>query len=326
MPVSTIERPITYNRFIERLKSGEFVSYQPLGTNSFGSHVIVQFSPDHTERVEAFNIIDLNTQTDIEDIKWGRLSRSSLPSGRIIFKSDFTNPVSSMFNDGIGQVWRDTDVTFNNKATLRLDPVGNSNGVATTPNAKEPDIGNSVVCKGRIYNPVPGSGSIPPSYAGVFSWEGWVRFTSLNNDSNCFTIAYIYHRDGTNGYYSKIWFDTTTTANTILLKYADSSYNWKQIASIPVTLTTHTFDPANAASGQDRAGQWVYFRLVTDFTNLKYISAQMANVFVDLSDAPIPIGASTNARSMHFGVDYTARNSTRRFINIAELIAAEMDN
>lgn len=224
-----------------------------------------------------------------------------------------------MYNDGAGIAFRDTDIMFNGKHTLRLCPQQNTTA-QTTPTATANNQG--VVCKFRRQNLVGTSGST----TSVFGWEVWIRPTSNNNfTSNALISASIYDRDGVNVWPARVWIDLSVTPAS--LKVLTSTGTYTQVGTYNIA-DGGTFQPENGLF--DRAGQWMYVKLVADMYNKVYRSLQFNETFFDLTNTAILSSnalfptADTGARSMmHFSVEYaqTASGATERFINIAQPVA-----
>jgi len=98
------------------------------------------------------------------------------------------------------------------------------------------------------------------------------------------------------------------------------------------------YDPINNPGKEDDAGGWHFFRSVTDFSNLVYVSFQFddviwgagndpssggASTIAALNGAPVWQAADTGARFMHWSVEFSQKTSTRRYINIADLAAEQ---
>ncbi len=223
-----------------------------------------------------------------------------------------------MYNDGSGVAFRDTDIMFNGRHTLRLCPIQ-----ATTASVNPGTSANTqgVVCKFRRNNLV-GTTGIPSS---VFGWEQWMRWTSNGNfTSNIITSSSIYNRDGVNLWTGRLWIDLRVTP--ITLNILTSSGTYTQIGTYNMA-DGGTYQPENGLF--DRAGQWNYVKLVVDMYNKVYKSAQFNEIFFDLNNTAV---LSNNAifsqvdagtRVLHFSTEYAQRNNptTEQFMNIAQPVA-----
>lgn len=214
-------------------------------------------------------------------------------------------PVCGAWNDGAGSASIDWEQPFNGKPSVRLDPQGNVTGGTTDPTSSP--LTSGVVWKRRLQF---------ADHNGVYSTECWIRWTSTNLSTNCYTVVNCYNRDGTNGHYGRMWIDTTV--DPVSLKYLDSTGTYVQIGTCNINVVNHMYE---LGSGRvDVAGQWSFARLVVDFTNWQYVGFQFNDVYYDLSGIGIRTITSSGARAMHFGVDLVAKNATvPRYINVAEL-------
>ena len=231
---------------------------------------------------------------------------------------DVSAIIPDMYNDGAGVAFRDTDIMFNGKHSLRLSP-----GTATTTRTDPGTTANTqgVVCKFRRNNLI-GSAGIPSN---VFGWEQWIRWTSNNNFSaNAITSASIYNRDGTNLFIGRVWINLS--ASPITLSVLNSSGVWVQIGTYNMA-DGGTYQPENGLF--DRAGQWSYLKLVVDMFNKVYKSLQFNELFFDLTNTAVLSNntvfstADSGTRVLHFSTEYAQQNSltTERFINIAQPVA-----
>ena len=227
--------------------------------------------------------------------------------GQILFYGPKPGDASlSGWNDGSkpGTASIDYDLTFDSHPTILLDPQGLSTG-NTTPGTS-PLQTSGIVYKNRLQFPLNGK----------YSAECWWRWSSQNNGTNSLTTLDHYNRDGVNFWMSRIWINNTVDPMTVL--YLNSAGTYTQVATVNSFPATHMYDPPNGA--YDETGQWTFVKLKTDFTTKKYIYAQVNDVLIDLSGIDVYSAASTGARAMHFGVTYTGRNATARYMHIAKLI------
>jgi hypothetical protein len=242
----------------------------------------------------------------------------SFSSKGIFGAVDFSGIMPDMYNDGAGVAFRDTDIMFNGKHTLRLCPVQ-----TTTTNVNPGRSANTqgIVCKFRRNNLV-GTTGVPSN---VFGWEQWMRWTSNGNfTSNIITSSSIYNRDGTNLWTGRLWIDLRVTP--IVLYVLQSGGTWAQIGTYNMA-DGGTYQPENGLF--DRAGQWSYVKLVIDEYNKTYRSVQFNEAFFDLTNSAVLSNntidslADTGTRVLHFSTEYAQRNNpaTEQFMNIAQPVA-----
>lgn len=231
--------------------------------------------------------------------------------GQIMVREYFTSPGTGMWDDAAGMgssVSRDTEIMFNGYPSVRLDPQGKFASATTTPGGSP--LISTPVFKRRLQFPV----------SGIWGVSMWIRWTSTNNGTNVYTTASLYNRDGTNAYMSRIWIDTTVTP--IVLRYLTTQvaapyYVWTQFATCQSDPITHMYDlPAGKL---DKAGQWSYIRLVTNFNTGAYVGCQFNQTWYDLTGVPYYVFASAGAQALHGSIEYTPKNSTLRYINMAQL-------
>jgi len=251
----------------------------------------------------------VDPQGRLKTLTTGNWSR--VGARQVLFHHDFSRLNPSMYNDAAGGAWRDNDVTFMGRPTARLDPMG-INDSATQSGA--PLDTSGVIYKIRLASPQTGAG------AGVYGFEGWMRFTSNGCDTDIYPSVALYYRDGTNAYHSKVWIDTVTDSASKLvdLKYFNSAGTFTQFGQYLYQVSGHAYNPF--AKLYDKAGGWHYFRLVTDMGTLKYTSFQFNEVTYDLSANSIRTSASTSQTMLHFSVEMNQHTSSRRWINIADLV------
>ena len=238
----------------------------------------------------------------------------------ILGNVDVSAIIPDMYNDGSGVAFRDTDIMFNGKHTLRLSPLQTTTA-NTTPGATANTQG--VVCKFRRQNIVGTGGGVPTS---VFGWEFWLRPTSNNNfTSTAIISASIYNRDGTNVWPARVWINLSTVPAT--LQVLNSTGTYTQVGTYNIA-DGGTYQPENGLF--DRAGQWAYVKLVADMYNKAYRSLQFNETFFDLTNTSVlsnnglfPTADSNTRTMLHFSVEYaqTSSLSTERFINIAQPVA-----
>ncbi len=233
---------------------------------------------------------------------------------RVLFVEDGSSPVPGMYNDGTGGVMRDWNIPFRGKPSFRIDPLGNDAGTIGDPGST-PHLGG-VIFKQRINN----------SFTDSVGFEGWVRFSSTNNSINVLTSVSIYNRDGANYHAGRLWLATTDTSRSMVLKYLDSAGTYQTIATIgdQENAGQHFYMPRdNDANRFDRAGQWSYFKLAVDFATNEYLYAKFNAVTYDLRGIALRDTVSTGAKAMHFSIEFSQYTTTRRYINVAHLMATE---
>ncbi len=224
---------------------------------------------------------------------------------------DFRHPQMGMFNDGVGSVHRDNEITFNGFPSARLDAQGNFI-TGANPGTTGPNLGG-VVFKRRISD-----STLTAGPGGVFGLEFWLRFTSSNlivNGNELFSCS-IYNRDGANGYFGRVWLNTAS-ATVSLQRLTGGS--WVQFNTYTVSDQSHTYHLDLGSS--DTAGQWHYCKLIVDMVNKKYVSFQFNNQLSTFSD-PIITTADTGPQALHFSFEQGQANSstTRRYVNIAHVV------
>lgn len=246
---------------------------------------------------------------------------------RILYVEDFCAVQPGLWNDGVGWAGSDFDITFNGKPTLRIDTGGNSNGGATSPSRTA--ITSGVVVKRRIHD----------GYRHRFGMEFWFRMTSLNLTSNTLFSASIYNRDGASAHHGRVWLDPNGNNQPLVARILDgaatntlSGTNGASAAVYTVASTSvsqngagsHTYD---VPSGRlDRAGGWHWCKLVVDFTSLKYVSIQLdGETAVDLSAYNLDVTTTSGFAGMHHSFEFSASTSTRRYVNVANVIGTVED-
>jgi hypothetical protein len=252
----------------------------------------------------------------VESIPAGRLAR--YPGGEILFIEDFRSPAFGFWNDGVGGMFRDCDVPFGSLPSLRIDTQGQSSGGATSP-GRTANTGG-VVAKRRIHD----------GFAGLFGIDMWFRMTSLNLTTNTYFSMSLYNRDGVNAYHGRVWLDPNGNNAPMVARILDGTQSQAQATDVwaaPAGTTsvlqngagTHTYD---APTGRlDRAGGLHHVKLVMDMANKRYVSLRIdGNPKVDLRTYVMDSTASASFAGMHFSVELVASTSTRRFVNIAQVI------
>jgi len=240
--------------------------------------------------------------------------------GRIIYVEDFRGIQPGFWNDGVGVAHRDCDIMFNGKPTMRLDPLGNTSGGS---NPGRTAVTTGVITKRRIHD----------GYRHKFGMEMWFRMTSLNLTSNCWLSMSVYNRDGTNAHHARVWLDPNGNNVPLLGKILDGDASNTAGSAVWVTAVTsvlqngagtHTYD---VPSGRlDRVGGWHSVKLVVDFVTKKYVSLALdGEALVDLSAYNMDTTASTGFAGMHHSIEFAATTSTRRFVNVANVIGTLED-
>ena len=256
------------------------------------------------------------------DVQLRPYTRSQTGFGKgVLFVEQFLHPMSRYFNDGAGVAFRDMDIPFDNRPSCRLDPQSSTIGL-TTPGRTANQSG--VVAKVRLANLV--GTAIPTSVSGIYGNEQWIRWTSNNNGpgTNVMTTVTTYNRDGTNLWIGRLWIDTTF--DPMQLKILQNGGNWLQIGTYnsSVAAGTHQIETGIV----DRAGLWNYVKLIIDFYNKVYVSAQFNELYFPfgtgtaLGVQAIDTGPDTGARTMHFSTEYAQQSllSTSRYINVGQVV------
>lgn len=230
----------------------------------------------------------------------------------VLFVEDAKNPMCGMTNDGVGAAYRDCEVPFGDACSFRLDPQGNTTA-NTNPGTSVDNSG--VVFKRRVQH----SAFTAP---GLYAFEGWIRWTSGGNQSNCQTSISMYNRDGTNEKGGRIWIDTTQGATGTVLSYLDgTSRTYTSFLTYPsVENSQHKWDLINLPTQLDIGGGWHYFRFIVNYSTQQYVSFQFNEVTTSLAGVTMYSNASANPTMLHFSVEYGARTNFRRFINVARLV------
>jgi len=288
----------------------------PFGTNARLAFV-VGGSATPTVTFSCELVVTTEETTTLFDIypKFDPITQST-----VLFKEDGTSPSLGMWNDGTvisnnvgaGSTSRDWEVPFGNLPSIRLDCQGNTTS-NSDPSTTVATAG--IVFKRRLANLV----------RGITSVECFFRFTSNNSvGSNAFFSMSHYNRDGTNAHHGRLWLDTTT-AGAYVLKYLSSGGVWTACpttngvsSTLNLSLATHLYDLPN--SNGDKAGGWLWWRLRYDFNNDQYVDATLNDMYFDLRGLGGFVSASSGAQMLHFSVEYSQKTSTRRFVNIAQLI------
>src|SRR5687768_1489674 len=116
-------------------------------------------------------------------------------SGRVIYVDDFRGIKPGMWNDGVGDVFIDDDISYDGAPSCRLSLNGEQNAGATSPGRTAATSG--IVLKRRLHD----------GYRGRFGMEFWFRMSSLNLTSNTLFSASIYNRNGTDAHHFRVWLD-----------------------------------------------------------------------------------------------------------------------
>lgn len=242
-------------------------------------------------------------------------------SGRILLVENFTGVRPGIWNDGVGILMPDCDITFGGLPSLRLDTNSQSTGPITNPGRTAATTG--VIAKRRIHD----------GYRGIIGVEGWFRFTSLNNTSNAKLSMSIYNRDGTNAHHFRVWLDPNGNNQPMKGRILDgaatglaSGTNGSGAATYFDAITSvsqngagsHTYDPPTGRL--DLAGGWHYVKMVVDFATLKYVSLQLDAETADISGYSADITATTGFAGMHLSWEYSGQTTTPRFVNIANMV------
>jgi len=241
-------------------------------------------------------------------------SRDPLMSGRVLWVQNFRSTSMSMMNDGAGQAFRDTDVTFFGNPVARLDTAGIASS-AVNPGLS-PDPTSGIVFKERIQN--------DQQSGGVFGLDFWFAGGSANLTVGNIFSCHLYNRDGTTWHGGNLWFDFTIggfpAKTRVLYSQAGPTY-------VPLTPDSnfsangHTCDPS-ITNPLDRALEWNNAKLVVDFTNNVYVSARMNNIDFtsQIKGKTLPSTPDTSPTSAHGGVWFASQNTTRRYLHVAYFI------
>lgn len=261
-------------------------------------------------------------------------------TARVLFREDFRAHPLGMWNDGVGDAYRDCDIMFNGRPSVRLDTQGQVNGGATNPGRTAATSG--VVFKRRIHD----------SFSGLFAIECWFRFTSTNNNGTTtpFFSLSVYNRTGTDtaadgsvdtslAWHSRLWLfqngnnldltglvldgAATNTANgggTTGRGGTVAVYTKVTTSYLQNGAGSHNWDPSASSGRLDRAGGWHYAYLASNMATKKYVACRIdSQPFIDLSGYDLDCTTSSGFAGMHFSAEYSANTSTRRFMNIAAL-------
>lgn len=244
------------------------------------------------------------------------------PGGTVLFVENFRTPAYGFWNDAVGGISRDCDIPFGGLPSLRLDTQGNSAGGGFTKPGRTAAT-SGVIAKRRLHD----------GFTGRFGVEMWFRMTSLNLTSNTFLVMSLYNRDGTNAYHGRVWLDPNGNNAPMVAKILDGAASAAAGTDVWVAAATsvlqngagsHTYDPPTGRL--DRAGGWHHVKLVLDMATKTYVSLQLDGIrprkpnVVNLSQYQMDTTTSSGFAGMHFSVELTASTSTRRFVNIAQVI------
>ena len=252
-------------------------------------------------------------------------------TGRVIYKEDFRGVRPGLWNDGLGYIMSDNDITLGGLPSLRLDTGGASAGATSDPGRTANTSG--VVAKRRIHD----------NWAGRWGLEAWFKFTSLNNTSNSKLSMSIYNRNGTQAKHFRVWLDPAGNNTPMHGRILDGAATAAANPGTPTTGTnavyadvltstlqngggSHTYDPATGRL--DLAGGWHWVKMVVDFATGQYISLQLDSLSVDLTAGSgyfWDITDTTGFAGMHHSFEYHGNTTTRRFVNIANVIGTLED-
>jgi hypothetical protein len=247
--------------------------------------------------------------------------------GRVLYVENFSSVQPGLWNDGVGWAGRDCDIMLGGRPTLRLDTGGQTNSSATNPGRTAITAG--VVVKRRIHD----------GYRHRYGLEAWVRMTSLNLTSNALLSMSIYNRNGASAHHGRVWLDPNGNNQPLVARILDgaatntasgttasgaATYTAVSTSVVQNGAGSHTYD---VPSGRlDRAGGWHWVKLIVDFVTGRYISIQLdGESAVDLSGYSLDVTDSTAFAGMHHSFEFSASTSTRRFVNIANMIGTIED-
>lgn len=288
----------------------------------------VQLPPNSTGSIVDTRTTSLGKERELVGVvEPPRPAPTRTAGGHVIYVEDFRAIQPGLWNDGVGWSARDCDIMLNGKPTLRIDTGGNSNGGATNPGRTA--ITTGVVTKRRILD----------GYRHKFGVEFWFRLTGLNLTSNALFSASIYNRNGTQAHHGRVWLDPNGNNQPLVARILDgaasntlSGTNGSGTAVYTAVVTsvlqngggTHNYD---LPSGRlDRAGGWHWCKLVVDFVNLKYVSIQLdGESVIDLSAYSLDVTDTTGFAGMHHSFEFSASTTTRRFLNVANMIGTLED-
>lgn len=257
----------------------------------------------------------------------GRPTPNRADNGRVIYVEDFRGIQPGFWNDGVGWIMRDFDCMFNGMPTMRLDTGGQTNLSATTP--QRTAITAGVVAKRRLHD----------GFRHRYGMEFWFRFTSLNLTSNALFSVSIYNRNGTQAKHGRVWLDPNGNNQPMVAKVLDGAATntlsgttssgtpvWTAVSTSVLQngAGSHTYDPATGRL--DRAGGWHWCKLVVDFAAATYVSVQIdGEAAVDLTGYTMDVTDTTGFAGMHHSFEFSASTSTRRFVNVANVIGTVED-
>ena len=233
---------------------------------------------------------------------------------QLLFVETFDEPfISGMWNDGAGNVSRDTDVMLFGEPTARLDPQGNDAGAQVLPG--DTPVTGGVIFKRRIAH-------VPTQ--GRFGLSAFVRFTSGNlSSTQHFTTLRLYNRDGDNVRQGSVWLDHGgAAANDLSVKTHSAAGAWVERLTVDQDhVGQHIYEPTSSSATQkDRAGIWHHVQIEVDFNTGKYIAVRVDGVEVQLPDLDLFTASSSGARALHFSLEFFQTNTTARFINVAHVV------
>lgn len=245
-------------------------------------------------------------------------------SGVVAYRENFRHPVLGVWNDGVGRIHRDNNITLSGMPTMRLDTGGQTNGGPANP-GRTANTGGVIVKRRLLSN-----------YNEIWGMAIWFRLTSLNLTSNAMISMSIYNRDGAHAHHARVWLNPNGNNQPMLGQILDGAATaaanggTPTLPSGPAVYTTvvtsdnqngggsHTYDLPTSRG--DRAGGWHFAKLVTDFSALKYVSLQLDSKEVDLSTYSMDVTDSTGFAGMHHSIEFSASTSTRRYINVANWV------
>lgn len=232
------------------------------------------------------------------------------PRRGLLFEEDFSQPVLGMYNDASGSAHRDTEIWFDGKPTVRLDPQGIDAGSQTVPGDTPTNSG--VIFKRRI--------AFRPDEQRL-GMDLWFRFTSRNLSGQAFLLIRVYTRDGTNYRAGSLWFDHGgSQANDLDARLHTAAGVWTSLGTVNQShVGQHLYSPGGSSSQLDKAGSWHYAKLVVDFKTGRYVYAQLDDLILPAAERPIFESASTGARATHFSAEFFQTNTSRKFVNIAKV-------
>ncbi len=217
--------------------------------------------------------------------------------------------------------YRDSDIPFAGHPTYRLD-TNLVNGGSNVPGAQPNTTG--IVAKMRIgATSILGPTSIGSSSrigGGRYGIEFWFRASAGVWSAGVALSCSSYVRDPTNIHIGRIWFNTTNGFAPVSLQYLNSAASYVEMLQYNAGIAN--FLPSGGVT--DRAGNWNYVKLITDFLLDKYVSFQFNDYFVDLSAQSLRVEASVGTiDTAHFSLELNTNNTGQRVVNIGQLVATQ---